>query len=59
MIVHFVISKLRILFGFNEDPLPALNKKIDELTSTIEKAKRDKKKYSHLQNELYKVKAIS
>lgn len=58
MIIHFLISKLRKLFGFNDDPLPALNKKADELTAAIEKAKHDKKKYSHLQNELYSVKAI-
>lgn len=58
MIIHFLISKLRKLFGLNNNPLPALNKKADELTAAIEKAKRDKKKYSHLQSELCKIRAI-
>ncbi|MGU3575676.1 hypothetical protein ACLBWZ_09085 [Brucellaceae bacterium C25G] len=58
MIIHFLISKLRKFFGFNDDPLPALRKRANELQVTIAKNKRDKKKYSHLERELYSINAI-
>ena len=53
MIISLLISRLRKLFGFNDDPLPAFKKRAAELTVAIEKAKRDKKKYSHIQRELF------
>lgn len=58
MIISFLISKLRKLFGFDHDYLPALTKRAEELKAAIAKAKRDKKKYSHLESELCTTTAI-
>lgn len=58
MIIHFLISRIRKLFGFDHDYLPEFKKRAEELKAAIAKAKRDKKKYSHLQSELCDITAI-
>ena len=58
MIIQFLISKLRKLLGFNDDPLPELRKTAEGLKADIAKAKKDKKRYSHLEHELISVMAV-
>ena len=58
MIIQFLISKLRKLLGFQDDPLPELRATAETLKATIAKAKKDKKRYSHLERELLRTTAV-
>ncbi|WP_376710349.1 hypothetical protein [Pseudochrobactrum lubricantis] len=58
MIIQFLISKLRKLLGLHDDPLLELRATAETLKATIAKAKKDKKRYSHLERELLRTTAV-
>lgn len=57
MIIQFIISKLRRLFGTQTSPLPELNMEAVKLRKEIAAAKKAKKRYSHLERQLLGVMA--
>ena len=52
MIIHFITSKFRTLWERYIDPLPSLHRKAEALKAEIAKAKKQKKRFSHLEAEL-------
>lgn len=57
MFIHFIASKFRTFWERYIDPLPGLHRKAEALKAEIVKAKKQKKRYSHLEAELRHVMA--
>ncbi len=57
MFIHFIASKFRTFWERYIDPLPSLHRKAEALKAEIVKAKKQKKRFSHLEAELRQVMA--